>query len=496
MPLPVASAAPVSAVAPATPQPSDAGADGASFLAQLKTALATLASAAMPRVPASSQVGVQPALEQAPAPETAPAAAEPSPPSDKPADHSTDVVPDALAALGLVPVPVAILAQPIAEPKQAQTADHTAAGGPATPVGPAGLATQPVVESAPPPAPADASHVDSKPNPMAELAPPARPTEPAQRPLVEHTADQPGSGSDSSRLAQALSSAQTDPGMTLATPTVEARPSAATGASGTAPAQLPRQQSQAHADGAHLATPIVSAERSAIQSGNGEHNNANSNDGQQSTGKNDEPAPLATHEVTAEAPAHAPDASAATSAAAAQAASAPGGAVLPTHVRPTEVVNQIAHQAELYRLPGNRGVRIQLNPEDLGGVDVTLRYSSSGGIQLHINVEHAATGALVQAGWTELRDALSTQGISPERLVMSISAPGEAKATDFSNGGDSRPDQGLAASTQDQSYGQRRQDPQDQSVVNGWSGVDSTSPTDELPRSAASSASSRIDYRV
>jgi hypothetical protein len=67
---------------------------------------------------------------------------------------------------------------------------------------------------------------------------------------------------------------------------------------------------------------------------------------------------------------------------------------------------------------------------------------------------------------------------------------------DFSSGGDSRPDQGLATSMQDQS-GKRRQDPQDQSVVNGWNGtVESTSPTDELPRSAASSSSSRIDYRV
>jgi hypothetical protein len=79
---------------------------------------------------------------------------------------------------------------------------------------------------------------------------------------------------------------------------------------------------------------------------------------------------------------------------------------------------------------------------------------------------------------------------------MSISAPSDAKGMDFSNGGGSRSDQGLATSTHDQS-GQRRQDTQDPSVVNGWNGtVESTSPTDELPRSAASSASSRIDYRV
>jgi flagellar hook-length control protein FliK len=303
--------------------------------------------------------------------------------------------------------------------------------------------------------------------------------------------------------------------MTLANQNVDARPNAATGATGTAPVQPPQQQSHAHADGPHSATPIVNAEHSVMQSGQGEHNNANnSNNGRQSTGKHDEPASIATHEAFPEAPTqHVADASAApsaataepsatsgtaaTAAAAAHAASAPGGAAQPAPARPTEVVNQIAHQAELYRLPGNRGVRIQLHPEDLGGVDVTLRYSSSGGIQLHINVEHAATGALVQAGWTELRDALSTQGISPDRLVMSISAPGDAKGMDFSNGGDSRPDQGLGASAQDQSYGQRRQNAQEQSGVNGWNGaVDSTSPTDDLTQSAANAVSSRIDYRV
>src|SRR5204863_10022904 len=127
-------------------------------------------------------------------------------------------------------------------------------------------------------------------------------------------------------------------------------------------------------------------------------------------------------------------------------------------VHPGEVVSQIAHQADLYRLPGNRGVRIQLHPEDLGGVQVTVRYGAGGALQLHINVEHAATGALVQAGWSELRNALATQGISPERLVMSVTAPTSSSQLDFSGGGGGRQtDPGMASFAQSQS-GQQRQD--------------------------------------
>jgi flagellar hook-length control protein FliK len=185
--------------------------------------------------------------------------------------------------------------------------------------------------------------------------------------------------------------------------------------------------------------------------------------------------------------------------AAAAATSATSGPTAPAHIRPTEVVNQIAHQAELYRLPGNRGVRIQLHPEDLGGVDVTLRYSNTGGIQLHINVEHASTGALVQSGWTELRDALATQGISPDRLVLSISGPSDAGHLDFSSGNGSRPDPGLSfqQGNQDQA-GQQGQRGQEAHLNNqGWNGgPEPPLSTDELPRSAATAASSRIDYRV
>jgi flagellar hook-length control protein FliK len=171
-----------------------------------------------------------------------------------------------------------------------------------------------------------------------------------------------------------------------------------------------------------------------------------------------------------------------------------------SQVHPGEVASQIAHQADLYRLPGNKGVRINLHPDDLGGVQVTLRYAAGGSLELHINVEHATTGALVQAGWTQLRDALATQGIGPERLVMSITGPSSANQMDFSsNGGSSyRSDSGLASFTQGGDSGQQRQeDGDDAHGRQGWnSSSDATSAPDDSSRTANAASASRIDYRV
>jgi flagellar hook-length control protein FliK len=171
----------------------------------------------------------------------------------------------------------------------------------------------------------------------------------------------------------------------------------------------------------------------------------------------------------------------------------------PDHIQPSEVVNQIIQQADLYRLPGNRGVRIQLHPDDLGGVDVILRYTATNGIQLHINVEHAATGALVQAGWTELRDALAVQGITPDRLIMSVSGSTNAGNLDFSSNGNgsSRPDPGLASFLRDQSGGQRRDSSGDQRSAPGVSPISAQPTTATATNDSVRTASAaRIDYRV
>ena len=181
-------------------------------------------------------------------------------------------------------------------------------------------------------------------------------------------------------------------------------------------------------------------------------------------------------------------------------AGAPTGAPSPAlAAHPAGVVSQIAHQAELYRLPGNRGVRIQLHPDDLGGVQVTLRYAAGGSLELHINVEHAATGQLVQQGWTELRDALATQGISPDRLVMSVTSPDSAGQLDFSSSGGGsgsyRPDPGPAQFGQGgQSERQRQQEAETGFSSRMWTGRVESSAAEETV--AASGAASRIDYRA
>lgn len=174
----------------------------------------------------------------------------------------------------------------------------------------------------------------------------------------------------------------------------------------------------------------------------------------------------------------------------------------PFAVHPGEVVSQIAHQANLFQLPGNKGVRIQLHPEDLGGVQVTVRYAAGGGLELHIAVEHSATGALVQAGWSQLRDALATQGFSPDRLVMSVTAPGNANQLDFSSnnsGRGHRSDAGLASFADGGQSGQKRDgaNPDGTHSATRWNSEDDLAPVAAAAsRSKSVSATSRIDYRV
>jgi flagellar hook-length control protein FliK len=174
----------------------------------------------------------------------------------------------------------------------------------------------------------------------------------------------------------------------------------------------------------------------------------------------------------------------------------------PIDPQAANVATQIAQQVDFYKLPGNKGVRIQLHPDDLGGVQVTLRYAPGGNLELHINVEHASTGSLVEAGWSQLRDALATQGFQPDRLVMSVSGPSSASQMDFSssNGnGAYRQDSGLAGFTQDGHSGQQRNGADDARGTRGRSSAaEPIGAVDDSPRNVSSvgAAASRIDYRV
>jgi flagellar hook-length control protein FliK len=249
-------------------------------------------------------------------------------------------------------------------------------------------------------------------------------------------------------------------------------------------------------------TPVASALQaqlhnpasdSAFQQGAGSQNNDQHHDGTQKSA----PVAAAATDRAEPVPAHVY-----AEAANAAAPTTPPANAAPANPQAADVASQIAQQVDLYRLPGNKGVRIQLHPEDLGGVQVTVRYAAGGNLELHINVEHADTGNLVQAGLSQLRDALATQGFHPDRMVMSITAPSSANQMDFSgsnsNNASYRSDAGMTAFTQDQS-GQQRPDAEDLRVPRVWSAsAGSTTATDDSPRAStlASAAASRIDYRV
>jgi flagellar hook-length control protein FliK len=175
--------------------------------------------------------------------------------------------------------------------------------------------------------------------------------------------------------------------------------------------------------------------------------------------------------------------------AAASAVSQPNDAV--RDVQPAHVASQIAHQADLYRLPGGRGVRIELHPDDLGGVGVTIKYSPTGGLELHIVAEQAATAQLVESGWSDLRSALSLQGIAPERLIMSVSGPSESNSS--SSGSSSQAAFGQAGQSS-----QQRHDRNDAQANRGWAGFGDApiNVNDDDVRQSGVVSNSRIDYRV
>ena len=458
----------------------------ADFLGQLKTALKNLTKAV-------TQPNLAPEATTQIAPAQAPATDAPAAHADlkdaPPVDHSADALPDVLAALGFVPVPIAFAPLPTvpSSPAPPDTGKLPAAAAPVPAVLP--RSAQP---EAPQPTPAV---------PQAVAQPPAQ-VELAGLPLPEAQLPMPEA------VSQAVAAAQTPPTKTSVAapktdapappdPTIPTVPTTTTDLTPLTPAPaiaVPQGQPALHPAAATGSTFVPPQAIAPAQ--HGAHQNASQQGSAEDRQQPSSPKAKRIGDGPSGPPTPAPIDSALAAAARSTASSSP--IVLSPQVRPAEVVSQIAHQADLYRLPGNRGVRIQLHPEDLGGVEVSLRYGVGGALQLHINVEHAATGSLVQAGWTELRDALATQGISPDRMVMSVTAPNASSQLDFSSGGNGRQtDPGTAGFAQSQS-GQQRQDTPEQTGQRGWNGaVEPISSADDSPRVASTTAAtSRIDYRA
>jgi flagellar hook-length control protein FliK len=524
--MPTAVPAPGAAAAPMPAAPVGAEPGTADFLAQLKAALKGLANVVAPMpTPVSplgtAQLSTSPDANVQPTqPPTLPdVAAKTS--GAQPAD-----LPEILAALGFVLVPTPVQQVPAASAPTPDAANAaTAAGGPT--LAPARLLAAAVPgriqQHAVMAGAADASPAPSQPDAAAAgqttgtaSGQSALSPEAAASALANKPADARAAALADSATAQAASqlTSQVYPversGAWAQSPTANAphrteMPAASSDAAATAviaPSVAPQSQaeprhSDAPAPGSTAAAPGAIGPHPQAQPGTAFSSRDPSGSGDRrdhASGPTTSVGDTSTSQATSPASQQTFAATVASTSAPAQSSAA----------QPSQVVSQIAHQADLYRLPGNRGVRIQLHPDDLGGVQVTLRYAATGGLELHINVEHASTGALVQAGWTELRDALATQGISPDRLVMSVIGPSSASQLDFSanggNGGNGyRSDSGLAGFMQGDGGQQRNggDSNNDTRTWRGWSGgPDPISSSDDMPRTAAPAAASRIDYRV
>ena len=479
--LPIATAvqAPAGGVSPLPAAPADADPAGTDFVGQLTAALKSLASAVSPpqNAPGRAQKPVLQAPLAASGPQPAQADAGPQVP-----DSDPDELPELLAMLGFVVVPTVL---------------------------------QPATVTAPDGREGSCSVVDSTSAPAApQLTSPGAVAEQPQTPDLPTAADDSvgqGPNRPTSEPADVSTDSEANGGLPKTTTDVRVRPFGAreprrpqaarrddAGAMAAAPPVIPEGTPAQQVDSA---SPVATSTATLVQPrshlGSAPERGAGGDAGEHQSSRTLAPVESASGGDTTPQIGSEP----AFSASMAQ-VSAPGTA--PADVaagQASQVVSQIAHQAELYRLPGNRGVRIQLHPEDLGGVQVTVRYAAGGGLELHINVEHAATGTLVQAGWAELRDALATQGIAPDRLVMSVTGPhNTANQSDFSSsgGGSHRPDAGLAQFGQGgQSNGQRQSGADGPRLSRAWNApVDATPSTDDSSRVAISSGASRIDYRV
>ena len=457
--LPTAPSAPASPVSAAPAVIPDAVAQD--FLGQLMAALKSLAGAATPQPAAPN------ATPLATTAEAASAALPPHAPVDgKSRDKAVDsVLPEMLAAMGFVTVPTTV--QPLMKPPVAE--------GGATPVSTTDVTSPSIAIQQPAAAALQQAKTTSDvlPTPQAGVELPKETHVPSQ--VEAPTVQLP-----TPVATQAAPAAQ--PVITPSTP-VQAQQPAAAATNAVAPTQTTI---------VHIQPQASFHQEQNSQQDERQHTIASaltdSSDSASALSSTVTSAPVADETMLA----------ATTATPANQQASTPAA-----QVHPGDVVSQIFHQADLYRLPGNKGVRINLHPEDLGGVQVTLRYASGGSLELHINVDHATTGALLQAGWTQLRDALTTQGIAPERLVMSVTGPSGSNQLDLSsnsNGSDRR-DPGLAAFTQGGDGGQQRQDAEGNadgtSGRRGWSTSPDALPTsDDTLRVASVTSASRIDYRV
>lgn len=94
---------------------------------------------------------------------------------------------------------------------------------------------------------------------------------------------------------------------------------------------------------------------------------------------------------------------------------------MPIHqanVQATEIVQQVIRQMNVKIKNGPSSMHLQLNPKDLGAIDVEM-VSSSQGVHVTFFAEQAGTGKLLESQLTQLRDSLVDSGVQLSGLNIS-----------------------------------------------------------------------------
>jgi flagellar hook-length control protein FliK len=94
---------------------------------------------------------------------------------------------------------------------------------------------------------------------------------------------------------------------------------------------------------------------------------------------------------------------------------------MPLHeanVQATEIVQQVIRQMNVKIKNGPSSMHLQLNPKDLGAIDVEM-VNSSQGVHVTFFAEQAGTGKLLESQLTQLRDSLVDSGVQLSGLNIS-----------------------------------------------------------------------------
>jgi flagellar hook-length control protein FliK len=95
--------------------------------------------------------------------------------------------------------------------------------------------------------------------------------------------------------------------------------------------------------------------------------------------------------------------------------------------RPTEVLTQIQHAVERMGETQLDTVRIQLNPEHLGRIELQVSHASDGALNVQVRAEQPQTVALLERHLTELRTTLSANQLDVRHVAVSAGTTGDRR---------------------------------------------------------------------